>query len=91
MRMRWTRLSSALLWSGSLLRPLSRTREAGEERRSERPSERAHRHGGVDPLHVGLFDEDLSRLEAELLDLCLGDVLAPSELFNLSGDVDDDD
>ena len=80
MRKRLARLSSALF----SLRVFSGRSPARKKPERSIASERAHRHGGVDPLHVGLLDENLSRLEAELLDLGLGDVLAPSELFNLS-------
>ena len=39
--------------------------------------------GRVDPLDVCLLDEDLSRFEAEVLDLLLGYRLAASQLLDL--------
>lgn len=39
--------------------------------------------GGVDALHVALLDEDFHGLEAERLDLRLGERLAPLQLLDL--------
>lgn len=40
--------------------------------------------GRIDDLDVRLLDEDLARLEAELLDLLLRDGLAPQQLLDLA-------
>lgn len=57
---------------------------ASSNNHHEQDKDKTNRDGGVDNLDVRLLDEDLARLEAELLDLLLRDGLAPQQLLDLA-------
>lgn len=57
---------------------------ASSNNHHEQDKDKTNRDGGVDNLDVRLLDEDLARLEAELLDLLLRDGLAPQQLLDLT-------
>jgi hypothetical protein len=43
-----------------------------------------HCHGAIYILNIAFFDQDLSRLKAQLLDFSLADRFTPLELLDLS-------
>lgn len=57
---------------------------ASSNNHHEQDKDKTDRDGRIDDLDVRLFDEDLARLEAELLDLLLRDGLAPQQLLDLA-------
>lgn len=57
---------------------------ASSNNHHEQDKDKTDRDGRIDDLDVRLLDEDLARLEAELLDLLLRDGLAPQQLLDLA-------